>query len=440
MALFDPGARPNYLATFVHTPGKSRAAVPRTWEETAWRTDTNDNLTRMHEIDRFVHSFLSSARLPRKVSHDRFWKQLHKRHGDIAIELNEAIVARAEGRGSLDVYKLKNRNLDLSLAVTGQFVEGLYRSYLAWFCRESFPEPARILDVGCDNGVLACFYAKRFPRAHVLGIDVAPEAVECARELAASLKLTNVEFRTSDVRHIGTELPPQTQDLVVGTMVLCDALGPPRLDYTWSLREQSIPDAPEWTQALSALSRLLTTDGFLISIERMKGVQETTWLVRSLNHAAFGLDWSKSYVLEFDGPEEKERVPLLVARAGSPQPSTLDDVLAFHIYRNLADRASRDSFDGDVAEALFEAFARDSLLFGCEAVYRNGSGTERCELWSAGALILAYTFTNRGYRRLTIVSRTVRDEVEQSVTGEFEQKRGFAEVRSYRSLAERDTE
>jgi hypothetical protein len=156
--------------------------------------------------------------------------------------------------------------------------------------------------------------------------------------------------------------------------------------------------------------------------------------------SALGLDWSKSYVLEFDGPEEKERVPLLVARAGSPQPSTLDDVLAFHIYRNLADRASRDSFDGDVAEALFEAFARDSLLFGCEAVYRNGSGTERCELWSAGALILAYTFTNRGYRRLTIVSRTVRDEVEQSVTGEFEQKRGFAEVRSYRSLAERDTE
>ena len=55
-------------------------------------------------------------------------------------------------------------------------------------------QPLRILDLCTGSGCIALALAKAFPRAQVLGVDIAPEAIALARENAEKNRLINVDF------------------------------------------------------------------------------------------------------------------------------------------------------------------------------------------------------------------------------------------------------
>ena len=52
-----------------------------------------------------------------------------------------------------------------------------------------------ILDAGCGSGVFSLELAKRHPEAQVLGIELEPELVDRANEMARRAGLTNCRFR-----------------------------------------------------------------------------------------------------------------------------------------------------------------------------------------------------------------------------------------------------
>lgn len=58
----------------------------------------------------------------------------------------------------------------------------------------------RLLDVATGSGFTALGFAPRVKS--VIGIDVAPEAVEVARRQAASRGIANAEFRVADMEHL----------------------------------------------------------------------------------------------------------------------------------------------------------------------------------------------------------------------------------------------
>ena len=98
-------------------------------------------------------------------------------------------------------YRFKNQTLDAGLTFSGAFSGEILRK----MCAEIDARPevfqrssgtARILEVGCDCGIIACFLAKRFPEAQITGLDRCGESIAAAKELAARLKLTNAEFLT----------------------------------------------------------------------------------------------------------------------------------------------------------------------------------------------------------------------------------------------------
>jgi ubiquinone/menaquinone biosynthesis C-methylase UbiE len=57
-----------------------------------------------------------------------------------------------------------------------------------------FGRPVKMLDAGCGRGDLAIHLARRFPHWSIVGLDLNPERLSIARQVAQRLGLTNVEF------------------------------------------------------------------------------------------------------------------------------------------------------------------------------------------------------------------------------------------------------
>jgi ubiquinone/menaquinone biosynthesis C-methylase UbiE len=99
--------------------------------------------------------------------------------------------------------------------------QALRRDFLAAI---AFPEPARVLEVGCGSGVLTRVLA-RWPGVDtVVGVDPAPALLHRARELAAAVP--NVTFQPAD----GRDLPfdDRSFDVVVFDSTLSHVPGPER--------------------------------------------------------------------------------------------------------------------------------------------------------------------------------------------------------------------
>jgi SAM-dependent methyltransferase len=56
-----------------------------------------------------------------------------------------------------------------------------------------------ILDFGCGPGILTTFYARRYPRARVIGIDRSRASIAMAQRKAEALHLDNLRFECADV-------------------------------------------------------------------------------------------------------------------------------------------------------------------------------------------------------------------------------------------------
>jgi len=160
------------------------------------------------------------------------------------------------------LYRAKNANWDLSRDVTSQHAGRQYANYLSLFVAAKEPPAAkRILDIGCDNGIVTCFYASQFPDAEVLGIDRCAEGIACAEHLVRTLGLKNVVFIHGDAFASGLESRyAEGCDLVAMTLSGYEALGDPRLTNA---------------TLVAFLHRLVSPTGTLIAMEpRMTGVLE----------------------------------------------------------------------------------------------------------------------------------------------------------------------
>ncbi len=61
------------------------------------------------------------------------------------------------------------------------------------------PDGLRILDLCTGSGCIATTLALAYPTAHVIGVDISQEALHVARQNAADLGATNVEFFRQDI-------------------------------------------------------------------------------------------------------------------------------------------------------------------------------------------------------------------------------------------------
>lgn len=74
----------------------------------------------------------------------------------------------------------------------------------------------RVIDLCTGSGCIACSIASEYPKAHVLALDIAPEALDLAQRNVASLGLSErVEVRSSDLLNAVTSYERGGFDLVI---------------------------------------------------------------------------------------------------------------------------------------------------------------------------------------------------------------------------------
>ena len=95
---------------------------------------------------------------------------------------------------------------------------------------------ATILDVGCGPGILTTYYARRYPRARVTGIDRSPVCIAEAQRKTEALKLDNLRFDCSDLDAAPRD---ETFDRIVATHALVQSEQDPGLpSRSWSTFER----------------------------------------------------------------------------------------------------------------------------------------------------------------------------------------------------------
>jgi len=209
-----------------------------------------------------------------------------ERHGEPGKRFGQLAADRSAPRSEL--FAVKNDSLELSLDAAMLWSGHLYRQQLPLIADAARRlEPDRIVDVGCEQGLVTCLVAAVARDATVVGIDPCPQAIARAVELAAALEIRNAKFICCD---------PLIQDpneesfdlLIESRAMLGEAL--PACDDPSELLPGETPAAADWSNAANAaaarLAQLLKPNGHALLIERTDSSGVVRW-ARAL--AAAGL-------------------------------------------------------------------------------------------------------------------------------------------------------
>lgn len=124
----------------------------------------------------------------------------------------------------------------------------------------------RILDLACGTGDLTLALAERFPHADILGVDLNPEMLAEARQRLTSFLENRVP---SDSRALSHDVSGAPESSATVQFMEADMASLPFEDQQFSLvtAGYALRNAPDLTQTLAEISRVLRPGGLLAVLE-----------------------------------------------------------------------------------------------------------------------------------------------------------------------------
>jgi precorrin-6B methylase 2 len=333
-----------------------------------------------------------------------YLKQGLKRFGKRFQDLTSIIGARADG-ASINPYDLKNSSLELSLYVGEHFASPMWREFASWLVRENLEDPSQVLDLGCENGVLTCFYASLWPNAKVVGIEQSDAAVTAARKLALNLGLANVSFENAEA-HLYLSANSGRFDIIMATHSMHEILERDRArkPFQWDreyerIEDVVLTDADAYTiETLKHISAALAENGLFISLDRSPTEATMWWYAQCFEAAGMKISLSRSYSIECQG----QRFPLIVARRTRSGEArvTANEIVSLASFKKFADM--KLSFKEELADVMVRSFGPTETMFEAVCTFVDGSGVRTLRLLKAPTLLVLHDFTNHGFQHASL--------------------------------------
>lgn len=363
-----------------------------------------------------VWAVLTELGLRRPLKKHQFWTRLSKRFPEEAEEFSRVIQAREAGLPE-DPYAKKNVTLEFANAVASHFDANRLYAFLVWLTKEiRLPQDAKILDVGCDNGILTCALARLYPSIEITGIDCKLNSVEVARQRIDQLNLTNAFVDHAAIEEFGSPQKGRGYDVIITSNVMhelfasnsavIDSLTIGRFDET-ALSYKDIWDSIQIEtsklEALQKINELLHEDGVYFSLDRWGSFDKYAMWTKALEEEDFQISISHGYVLEYNGPDDTtESMPITVASRPLEHRLNPEEALSVFSYNRLINGSGVLRYeDSYVAEMIFSALNAEDFL-NIKVSYKDGSGEMILRQGIAGALTYVLMMTSGGVRKLSI--------------------------------------
>lgn len=362
---------------------------------------------------------------------DRFWATLDNRYGARARRLYDAI-GGVIAVSDVAVFDAKNADLGLSLDVSMGYSGQLYRRQMEETAlRLQGLQPSSILDVGCENGLLACFYATLWPEARVVGWDVVPSALDRATELAERLGVGDrTQFDRVDLRTV-EDGEPQFDLVFASRTLFAEAVMRAGTDYGLSVSAATGVEREDLESAVGGLVRKTQPDGRLVLLERLTKPAEISALASALETAGAAVDWPGSFMITADEISGASQVfPVLVAGPSVSRGSATTDDAAIG-FRAAPELAGTAPFQATAAEAVARSLRKDRLIFSARATVLDEYG-EPCvmayEVWACGPVALNYQSDSTGRRVAQVFPFFAAEEVASTLREQLEAETGEHDV------------
>ncbi|WP_251551152.1 class I SAM-dependent methyltransferase [Neobacillus muris] len=336
-----------------------------------------------------------------KACHSRngFWKHAANVDSSLAEKLEPLFTRKMKG----NIYELKNQSLPFSLAVES-WTMSFHLAFLNWVNGQEKLKPKRILEIGCDNGLLACWYATHFPDAEIVGIDREANSIHCAKQLAMQLEVDNVRFLQMDFSELKQGFSSNSFDLIISVRTFHEIMGPILISRYWSLTEY-LKGNPTYgdRKYLQIVDHLLSEDGTYLSCERLENPADLGKWANALHEANLNVGWDESEIIEYQELGIHKRSPIILATKSKAGRATLDGIEHLCMKHQDVVLEAGNSYSGVAAEFAFHRLGKKKFHTGQYLDVTNHWHEYRFEIWETMNFLLVYCYGNMGHRQLEIL-------------------------------------
>ncbi len=238
-------------------------------------------------------TYLQLLKMNPPTQSDGLYHQFRMKYGDVTgrgiLSDLYRIIEQSESNPEYlkEFYALKNDNLDKALLFNGGYSADTYRNVCNWISDNAAVFGEKILDAGCECGIMSCFLAIAFPNSHITAVDRCQNAILRGEELAERIGVKNITFRCADISEIPAE---EKFDTVFSMRMLqenCDLTGIME-DYRMLLEEASLfrEKIRSYSEQLSGLT---AEGGHIVSVERCDVDPVLLGWMKALNDRGFGI-------------------------------------------------------------------------------------------------------------------------------------------------------
>ena len=337
--------------------------------------------------------------VPKQTNNAAFEKRLNIKFKDMAKRYLDYVHAKAEGSPVEEPYSVVYSSLEFSNALAGQLDAERLGFFAEWLLGQVGDLSGKmIVDIGCGNGLLACFLAKQFPDAQVVALDINMDATLVTDARAIGLKLDNVHTFTGSLDSF-LKAGLVKADLVIASQVYAASM---TMDvFSKGLMTPDERDQPQQPLSdMQLVDELLADDGVFYSQDSW-GYGETfcRW-VRICEASGLRFLAHRSKVLTYtdgNGLPQTHPVAVFMKNPTNLAPARREDIIA--AYGRAKMEIVRIEGNESLADMVFSAWDKTDVYVG-KAVLEKYDVTFITRVGVAGGIGYYYACNDAGWQLL----------------------------------------